>query len=318
MNEYAKPHLTFVEQSALVRSRGLTITNKAEFEHALRTIGYYRLSAYWYPFRQYDPVGTRADTFAPGTSSNQILRLYEFDRRLKLLVLNAIERIEIAVRVAVGHTAGRSHAYAHLEPSCLDGKFTRIGRNSTESPYAAWINKYCETQKRAQEMFVAHFEQRYDGRLPLWVATEIMEFGQLSRLYSGLRYNDRMEIAVEFGITDPDVFSSWLRTLVYVRNVCAHHARLWNRNMSLQARLPKEGEVPQLDHLSDDTHAQARVCLDLAILVFLMEANEPTGMWARKMLRHLESFGNIPALKYDDMGFPDGWKQQQLWQRQME
>jgi abortive infection bacteriophage resistance protein len=192
----------------------------------LRTIGYYRLSAYTHTFRRRTPAPNDSDSLVlqdvliEGTSAEHVLRLYEFDRRLKLLVLDAVERIEIAVRFSLAHTLGGRDPFGHLNPDSLDARFT--APSGHDAGYAKWLEGYGNAQERAKEAFVTHFETEYDGRLPIWVAVEIMHFGQLSVLYKGLKPADRHSICSSYGVPDPKVLSSWLRSMTYLRNVCAH------------------------------------------------------------------------------------------------
>ncbi|SDK36313.1 Abi-like protein [Actinopolyspora mzabensis] len=138
---YTKPHLGMHEQVQLLSTRGLIIADSEYAQHLLRTVGYYRLSGYWYPYRQPDPNGVgRMDDFVPGTRLDQVVGLYDFDRRLRLHLLDALERIEIAVRVQVGHVLGRRDPFAHLDPTNLDARFD----NSTgdkPSRYQEWIRR---------------------------------------------------------------------------------------------------------------------------------------------------------------------------------
>ncbi len=314
MADYGKPHLAFDEQRELLQTRGLAITDPSEFDHALETIGYYRLSGYWYPFRDLDrSTGLRLDRFSPGTSSGLILELYEFDRRLKLLVLDAIERVEIAVRVAVGHTAGRRHPYVHLEPAQLDRRFTQ-SQGGRDALYDGWRRRYDNGQARSREAFVAHFASNYDARLPIWAATEIMEFGSLSWLLWGLPYQDRSEIASLFRVPNESTFTSWLRTLVYVRNVCAHHSRFWNRNLDVQPKLPRTGAIPTLDHLRDKgQRAISRAYSALALLAYLLDPIDTRAVWKAAMRSHLVQLPSHVDVNVDDLGFPAGWASLPLW-----
>lgn len=121
---YSKPFLTIAEQRGLMQSRGLEVADPPALDHALRTIGYYRLSAYTHTFRvrtaSESGEAVVLDDYLPGTRAGQVLALYEFDRRLKLLVLNAVERIEIAMRFHVAHTLGKHDPLGHLHPASLD------------------------------------------------------------------------------------------------------------------------------------------------------------------------------------------------------
>ncbi|WP_407947552.1 Abi family protein [Paraburkholderia polaris] len=141
---------------------------------------------------------------------------YDFDRALRLLVLDAIERIEVAVRVDVAHLLGRRHRLAHECAVLLDARFQHAER----------LKRYNDgVQKKAKEDFVAHHIQRYAGRMPIWVATETWDFGLLSKFYAGMKYGDQGRIAQCYGVDGPTL-ESRLRALNFVRNVSAHHSRL--------------------------------------------------------------------------------------------
>lgn len=307
---YRKPFLTVPEQRGLLESRGLIIADKAAFEHALSTIGYYRLSAYSHTFRLAGADGLREDRFLPGTRAEQVLSLYDFDRRLKLLALGAIERIEIAVRFSVSHTLGRHDPFGHLNPVSLDPRFVR-------NQYPKWLADYNGAQSRAKEVFVEHFKSKYDGRMPIWVAVEILQLSQLSYLYQGLRIRDRHQIAETYGLADPKVMASWLRSLTYIRNVCAHHARLWNRNIDVQPRLPSSGSIPNLDHLRDHLPVSvSRPYAVMAILRWLMHKVEPEDIWAGSLHQLVDTLPVGGPVQTSAIGFPADWRSQPLWHGQ--
>lgn len=120
---YNKPHLTLDDQASLLQSRGM-ILDRHQAVQWLGMIGYYRLSGYWYPYRVLAD-GARTDQFLNSTSLEQVVHLYDFDRRLKLLMIDALERIEIGMRCRVGYTLGPRGPYAHLDPGDFDRKFTK-------------------------------------------------------------------------------------------------------------------------------------------------------------------------------------------------
>jgi abortive infection bacteriophage resistance protein len=318
LTAYTKPHLSFADQVTLLKSRGLIIDDEAEAEHLLSVIGYYRLSGYWYSFRRQQAGAPRDDTFVEGTTFRTVVRLYDTDRRLKLHVLEAVERIEIAVRVMIGFTLGRRGAYAHLDPSNLDGRFTRSsGRRA--STYDRWLAKVLAAQTRSSEDFVLHFQQKYDGRLPVWVVTEILDFGSLSYLFQGMKVSDRNEIAARLGIIDRHgggnggALVNWLRVLNYVRNVSAHHSRLWNRNLADQIAPSHLHSIPDLRHLSDRGVTHFRIYSTLCIIAFLLAAIRQEPNWAAQVGRLVSE--EIPACSRSlhELGFPAGWSAQRPW-----
>jgi abortive infection bacteriophage resistance protein len=315
---YTKPHLAFADQVRLLKSRGLIIDDEAEAEHLLSVIGYYRLSGYWYSYRRRREGADRDDQFVEGTTFRQVVRLYDTDRRLKLHVLDALERIEIAVRVMIGFTLGRRGAYAHLDGRNLDGRFTRSsgGRPST---YDRWLRKVLAAQTRSSEDFVLHFQHKYDGRLPVWVMTEILDFGSMSYLFQGLKTPDRNEIASRLGILDQrgdgngGALANWLRVLNYVRNICAHHSRLWNRNLADQIAPSHLRAIPDLRHLTDRDVSHFRIYSTLCIVAFLLARVRQDPQWVAEVRALISA--EIPASGrgLHELGFPGGWSAARPW-----
>lgn len=318
MPSYTKPHLAFADQIRLLRSRGLLIDDEAEAERLLSTIGYYRLSGYWYVYRQLDN-GRRDDRFVGGTTFGRVVRLYEADRRLKLLLLDALERIEIALRVMIGFTLGRRGAYAHLDRSNLDGRFIRSSAGHP-STYDRWLHKVLGAQTRSSEDFVLHFQSKYDGRLPVWVVTEILDFGSMSYLFQGLKGADRNEIAGRLGVLDQSgggngtALANWLRVLNYVRNVSAHHSRLWNRNLVDQIAPSRLRSIPDLRHLTSPEVSHFRVYSTLCIIAFLLSRTGHGPAWTTQIRELLGT--EIPACGrgLHELGFPVGWAKEKPWE----
>ncbi|MDX2972393.1 Abi family protein [Kribbella solani] len=318
MTVYAKPHLTFTDQVQLLKSRGLVIADEAEAAHLLSTIGYYRLSGYWYSYRRQLGRAPRDDHFVEGTTFRQVVRLYDTDRQLKLQVLRAIERVEIALRVLVAFTLGKRGAYAHLDARNLDGRFTRSDHGQP-SAYERWLRKVRTAQTRSSEDFVLHFQHKYDGKLPVWVLTEILDFGSMSHLFQGLQFADRNEIAHRLGVLDQRAagngaaLANWLRVLNYVRNVCAHHSRLWNRNLANQLAPSHLLSIPDLQHLTGRDVLHSRVYSMLCIVAFLLSRIGQESRWAEQ-IRKLVTV-EIPACGRNlrELGFPSGWATQRMW-----
>lgn len=318
MTVYTKPHLAFTDQVGLLKSRGLIIEDEAEAEHLLSIVGYYRLSGYWYSYRRQLGGGTRDDNFVEGTTFRQVVRLYDADRRLKLHLLDALERVEIALQVMIGFTLGRRGAYAHLDARNLDGRFTSSG-GGRRSTYDRWLQKVLAAQARSSDDFVLHFQRKYDGRLPVWVITEILDFGAMSYLFQGLRSADRNEIAARLGVVDArgdgngSAVVNWLRVLNYVRNVCAHHSRLWNRNLVDQLAPSQLRAIPELGHLTRRDVRHFRVYSTLCVTAFLLSRLGHEPGWAQQ-IRELVSV-EFPACGRElrELGFPAGWAAERPW-----
>lgn len=330
---YAKPYLSISEQVALLQRRGLVVPDVAAAERWLYLVGYYRASGYSYVWRQQQP-GTqdRSDDFQPGTRFQQVVDLYEFDRSLKQLILQGLERVEIMMRVRVGHVLGRRDPYGHEIPACLDVEFTkprlRGSGRTVPSVHSDWLQDAAKKQTRSREDFVEHYRRRYGGRLPVWVVTEILDFGSLSYLYSGLLLPDRAEIALGLnivnaaGLGNEAALVNWMRTLNYVRNVCAHHSRLWNRNMDEKIATKHLATIPELAHISvasaaspanTPASATTRVYAAIAVLTYLIEHSCPDPAWKSLLTAALNTDLPGSGRSVTEMGFPDDWGSEPLW-----
>jgi abortive infection bacteriophage resistance protein len=317
VRSYTKPHLSFNAQVELLKSRGMVIDDPSTAAELLSAIGYYRLSGYWYPYRRQLGLRQRDDQFVAGTTFATVVRLYDADRRLKLHVLDGIERVEIALRVMIGFTLGKRGAYAHLDPANLDGQFTR-STGGRPSAYDGWLSRVLAAQARSSEDFVVHFQTKYDGRLPVWVITEIMDFGAMAHLYRGLKVADRTQIAEHLGIFDHrgvgngHALGNWLRVLNYVRNICAHHSRLWNRHLVYQIAPRPLASITNLRHLTDLQMTHNRIYSTLCVLAFLLE-RVGRGDWVAG-LRELVGV-EVPGCgrSLSEMGFPVGWDGRWPW-----
>lgn len=327
---YPKPFKTISQQRQLLESRGMVLADPAAAERWLNAVGYYRLSGYWYPYRvrRQPAVGPPIidDTFQAGTSFDRIIELYDFDRKLKLLVLDAIERVEVAMRVRVGHVLGRHGAFAHTDPNVLSPEFVGTAHPALPpahadwltSEHAKWLRKVDQEQSRSKEEFVKHFKRKYGGPLPVWVVTEILDFGGLSRLYEGLKQIDRDDIAAGFNLRDNSgaghgaALVSWMKNLNYIRNSCAHHSRLWNRNIDVQLSHRHLLTVPDLHHAASPTAAK-RVYASLAVLAYMLEHVSPGSGWSADIVNHITT--ELAAMNRSDseMGCPPGWTTQPLW-----
>jgi abortive infection bacteriophage resistance protein len=227
--------------------------------------------------------------------------------------------VEVALRVKIGFTLGRRGAYAHLNDGALDGQFIRP-RTGRPSVHREWLDKVLTAQARSSEDFVVHFKNKYDGKLPVWVLTEIMDFGAMSYLYGGLKAVDRDEIAESLGVVDTNgsgngpALVNWLRVLNYVRNVCAHHSRLWNRNLINQIAPRQLRGIPQLAHLSaPGGGAHFRVYSTLCILAFLLAGFGDESRWAAAVRDLLTAELPHCGRSLEELGMPANWTDSSLW-----
>jgi abortive infection bacteriophage resistance protein len=166
---------------------------------------------------------------------------------------------------------------------------------------------------RASRDFIKHYVEKYDSRHPVWVATEIMEFGQLIRLLGFMTDSDQSRVSTDIASVSGAVFVRWMKVANYVRNVSAHHARLWNRNLTYKiGRVPDN--VEPLVHLNDDAAHRSRVYGICAVLAYLTSSIRIEDAWANRLVTLLDRFpSGLPLSPESHMGFPPGWRDLDLW-----
>lgn len=290
---YGKQALSYREQVALLKSRGMFVGDETIAEHHLSHLNYYRLCAYWLPFEE----DHDNHHFREGTTLEEILDLYTFDRELRLLVLDALERIEVSVRTQWAHQLGMRHgAHAHLEPGLA------VSRDHWESNLDTLRS---EVRRSSEEVFIRHLTATYSEELPpVWAVCEVMSLGQLSRWYRNLRpMPTRSAIAAAYRLNHR-VLQSWLHHLTIVRNVCAHHSRLWNREYSITPMRPHHPAALSAQFVEENQ----TIYNSLLILLYLMDLVSPGHQWRQRLV---DLLGGQTMLR--EMGFPAGWQSQTIW-----
>lgn len=338
---YDKPFLTVEKQVERLVERGMQISDPGACGRALRAIGYYRLSGYWYPFRAkadgYEQ--TRPSDFVDKTTFDEVLDHYYFDERLRLEILRAIARIEVSLRFWVGHKLGERGPFAHIDPASLDPAWSRKRKHTCAHPNCsdsctwqqsdrdAWVRKQRKVESISNEAFVAHIYNNYGEPLPVWAATETMTFETLNRLYSAMLTQDREQIAVELdlirhdGNGDPRTLSNWLEHLRQTRNYCAHHARLWNRNHTVPLAVPDS--AGELNHLvapvknnlepKPVSRASSRIYGTLTIISYLLARIDNSNEARNRLRRTILDFAGSNSERMRAMGFPPGWESLEIW-----
>ncbi|MCD4814169.1 Abi family protein [bacterium] len=300
--QYKKPSLTFEQQADQLISRGL-IADRDLLTSILGSVNYYRLSTYWYPFRNPD------NTFKPDITIEKIWRRYTFDRQLRLIVLDAIERIEIAVKTKMTEifTTHHQDAFVYLNPSCLRSKNKSDEINKLQ-------NTLRDAAEKSHEEFVKHFKQKYleHNDLPLWMASELMTFGNMLILYQELEKHIQVKVAKCFDIPGP-VLNSWLRSLNYVRNICAHHGRLRDRELAIKPFIPEKRIQPEWYEPVDVFGKTNRMFSILTILRYLLRIIAPKSCWQERFLDLLNRYKELP---WEPMGFPKDWQECPIWKNQ--
>lgn len=304
--EYEKPWLSYEQQAdLLIEDRGLIADRENLIRH-LQEVGYYRLSGYWYIFKRcnaLDSSDAHDERFVEGTTFDDIWGLYTFDRQLRLLTLDAIERVEVYFRSQLAYELAKDTGpFGYLEPEHLP--------RLDDEEYYDFLER-CEAQySRSNEPFVRHFREKYgdDNELPpYWIMVNLMDFGTMLHLYKGASPKVRNALASRLGITTR-VLKSWLVALNTTRNICAHHARLWNKGIGTRPIIPNKEK--NLEWHEPFPIRADRTCGILTILSYLLEQVAPDTSWRTKLFNLLETRS---ADELDRMGFAEGWKESPLW-----
>lgn len=298
----------------------MTITDRARAEATLQRIGYYRLSGYWYPFRRShagaDGKSIVEDNFRPDTKFETIVDLYVFDKKLRLHFTDALERIEIALRVQLTLLLGLYGPKAHRDPAILEGYFSRRQNPKTFIiPHQEWLARTDDAFDRSREEFVKHFKTKYpDEYPPIWIACEVWDFGSMSTLFGGIKKTDQMKIASLYGIPKFQMMENWIRAMNVARNVCAHHGRLWNRPLPITPIWPTAAENPLLAHLINNTKSQTRTYGIALLLQFMLKSINPNTSWGETLKTLCASFPASPHISLLSAGFTPNWGQENIWQ----
>ena len=315
MTRPVKSWLSINDQVQRLGRRGMHIADPDAAARWLSAVGYYRLSGYWYPYRQLNPAeaGKRLSTFEPGTTFDEITALYEFDRHLKALIHSGLERVEVALRSQIGHCLGAIDPMAHTDPTHFRATFDHTNWLRTAS--------HRVDRARGRDQFVDHHDTNYGGQLPIWVLTDVLDFSDLSKLYAGLRAADQKTIAEYFAVTmAPDASQhirrmwarnpplvNWLEHLTIARNICAHHGRLWNRVLSPIGTAPRIRHLSVFDSLPEGQHQIERVYGTISVTAYLLDTASPGHTWRTKVNALIDTwFGRLPLRSTSEMGYPAG------------
>ncbi len=292
---FCKPALSLDQQVDLLIERGLVVPDREKAIHYLRFIGYFRLSGYFHAF--YAKGSTCPEySFIPGTTFRTILDVYIFDRELRLLVMDAVERIEVAFRACISNTMSLRHGpHWFMDPAYFtDPKL--------HDEFLSKIKK--EIERKKPEPFISNYLEKYchPELPPSWMVVEILSLGTLSRLFSGLAdAMDKKMICRPFGMHEV-VVRSWLHSMTFLRNLCAHHSTLWNRDFSIK---PKS--IASLkEHLKRPNTFYAQAVVLCALIRVVADGSK----WQDRLAALLKKYS---AITPSAMGFPPDWEASPFW-----
>ncbi len=300
---YQKPPKNFNEQVDILLSRGILVPDRCKAKFYLSQLNYYRLAAYCLPFEL--ASSATPHQVIKGTTFDDILNLYIFDRELRLLMLDAIERIEVSLRTQMAYQMSHRHNTAHPH--------LRADLFKNEQRYESGIRNLEKAVNNNQEDFIRHLRTKYAEQLPpIWAIVELMSIGELSKWFANIKLRrDRQAISEAYNINE-GIMTSFCTHLSLVRNFSAHHARLWNRNFTITMKLPKNCEeslMRSLHVLPQSDKALRKIYNTLTMIIYLMNIIAPNHHW----LTRLKSLIEQHAVSVSHMGFPHDWKELNLW-----
>ena len=274
----------------------------------LEAVGYYRLSGYWHPYVLDNTTSQDDDesSFVAGTTFSEVVRLYEFDRKLRELALSAVERVEVGFRSRLSYELGRHDPEGHLDKSNFCSEYDH-------RVISELVRKRIDRALSSNDPIAVHHEEKYSGRYPIWAVTEFFDFSDISQLYAALVPEKKLAVADHFGFSPvADGYNSgvraklqgWLHNLTIVRNTAAHHSRLWNRPFK-----PTSGKhVRLLPGLSSLPKSNNRVFGSLSVMGFLLQTVSPRSTWTAKVRDLIATdFSQISMRRLEEMEFPSGW-----------
>lgn len=302
---YNKQPLTFEEQVNLLKTRNLLFGDEQKSIHILSQINYYRLSAYFYPLLE-EPK--ELHKFKNDSYFEDSFNLYLFDRELRQLIFNEIEKIEISLRTKIIYHISHAHGAFWFEDDSLFFDKKKHKDFIEDLKNEAYKSKE-DSNSKNKEIFLNSFYKKYTNDLPpSWMSLEIITLGQLSHLYSNIikDLESKKKIAQEYNL-NPELLVSWMHSLNYVRNICAHHSRLWNKQLRITPKtLPSKTIKPWLSSRVPNN----KVFFVLSIIFYLIQHINPKSCFKSKLKDLLSKY---PKTDKGTMGFPLNWENEPLW-----
>ena len=295
--KYNKQPTNISTQLAMLKQRGLLISDEDNALKQLASISYFRLASYWKIFETEETT----HQFANGTRLEDVISLYTFDRELRSIIFTAIQDIEVALRTRIIHFFSLSHgAFWFMDAS----KF-----NSRSIFQTCLDNVQVELGRSKEEFLQEHFAKYSSPSMPpVWKTLEIVSFGNLSKLYANMKDVEvKKLVAKSVGLPQYTYLESWMRSLTVLRNCCAHLARAWNRRYPTMPQLPRR--LP-LTWVETQHIRPMKLYAQLCTLLYLEQSITPNSRIKDRLLPLLKAYPNNITRQ---MGFPRGWESEPLW-----
>lgn len=274
-------------------TKGLLIDNMNDAEIALKTIGYFRLLIYMRHFQG----NTAPRNFRPRSKFSAVVALYNFDRDIRLLTLNAIEKLEVALRTAISNPLAELHTpHWYLDPSHFDDHIK----------YHGVMSKIIKDAGVKKGLALTHYFDKYSAPVlpPIWLVCEKLTFGALSHFFAALRIDRRKIVGRYIWMYPDNLLVSWFHALNHVRNICAHQDRVWNN--PIPAFTPEAHKAYSADFVAPTSFYSRAVVIQL-----LMKELGMNGWWRSSLRTLLASCVHVDPRLH--LGFPNGWDSRPVW-----
>jgi abortive infection bacteriophage resistance protein len=295
---YRKPPIDIPAQIKQLKERGLLFADETKAAHYLSNISYYRLRAYTYPFQD---NRTNQHPFIKKVSFEEIIDLYVFDRKLRLLVFDALEKVEIALRTKIIYHWALGHGSHWHEEAAIYRDPNRFIRD---------LNKLYEEVDRSTETFIKHYKDTYTqpANPASWMSLEVASLGLLSKLFSNLRKGpEKKAVTQAFGLSKPEILESWMHCFAHIRNICAHHGRLWNRRLTTMPQIPT---YTHFEFVQNTNLYPNKIYASLCCISYVLNIISPGHTFNSRLL---ELINSCPLADLKEMGFPHDWKSEKIW-----
>lgn len=285
MTEYTKPAATYQEQLDILKSRNLIVPDEDKAIKYLKSIGYFRLNGYWLT------LCSNKDLFCVNTTFDQIIDIYNFDYKLKVIIFDLLEIVEVNLRALISHNfAISNNPLSHYD----------ITNFKNKTWYEKWISEF-ETQvekaKIRKEPFVSHYVNKYESIFPIWTALEMTSFGTLSKFYNNLDNVLKNKISKENYSLQFEYLVNYIYVFSVVRNMCAHNCRLYDRQLAITPKLSKK-ERPSIDnrYIYSVIYVAGKIITDT-------DKWEEQKKEIKKLVLHYQNRVDLKKV-----GFPDDWE----------
>ncbi len=278
-----KKFLTFEEQLQYIKNKGFIISDKDKCLDFLKNVNYYNISAYFTPFK------TKGGKYKSNIDFECIYKMHEFDRKIRVLIFSAIEEIELHLRAQLSYY----HANNYGALGYLNSE--NYNKYHKHNCFVEKIQKEC-VKKNINNPIISHHQNKYDGKIPIWVIIEFFSIGMLSKFYSDMKTQDKKAIAKQVFDTSFIYLDTWLKCLTILRNKCAHYSRLYNTRFIVRPKLNLSfNKKPYL----------------FEQLIVLKNLYTSAKTWNNNFMISLSVLVEeyVEYINLEDIGFPENWKE---------